>query len=76
MCGPVQYTITVTTGGMLIINDNTTLTNYNVIGLNDNTVYNVTVTASNYAGSIKSTISVSTMTNNIGKSTRSVSAYY
>ena len=60
---------------MLIINDNTTLTIYNAIGLSDNTVYNVTVTASNNAGSIRSTISISTLTNNIGKSTRPVYVY-
>ena len=76
MCGPVWYAVTIlTAGGMLIINDNTTLTNYNVIELNDNTVYNVTVTASNNAGSIRSTISISTLTNNIGKSIRPVYAY-
>ena len=75
-CGPVWYAVTVLTErGMLIINDNTTLTHYYVIGLNDNTVNNVTVTASNNAGSIRSTISISTMTNNIGKSTRPVYAH-
>ena len=76
VCGSILYAVTILTeAGMLINYDNTTLTNYNVIGLNNNTVYNVTVTASNNAGSIRSTISVSTLTNNIGKSTRSVSAY-
>ena len=76
MCGSVWYAVAIlTAGGVLIINDNTTLTNYNVIGLNDSTVYNVTVTASNNAGSIRSTVSISTLTNNIGKSTRPVYVY-
>ena len=52
MCGTVWYTVTVSTeGGILIITDNTTMTNYNVTGLNNNTVYHVNVTASNNAGS-------------------------
>ena len=53
MCGTVWYTVTISTeGGILIITDNTTMTNYNVTGgLNDNTVYHVNVTASNNAGS-------------------------
>ena len=69
MCGSVWYTITILTeGGMLIITDNTTMTNYNVTGLNDNTVYHVSVTASNNAGSSRSsTANVSTMTNSNGK---------
>ena len=72
VCGSVWYTITILTeGGMLIITDNTTMTNYNVTGLNDNTVYHVSVTASNNAGSSSSsssnTANVSTMTNSNGK---------
>ena len=69
VCGSVWYTITILTeGGMLIITDNTTMTNYNVTGLNDNTVYHVSVTASNNAGSSRSsTANVSTMTNSNGK---------
>ena len=53
VCGTVWYTVTISTeGGILIITDNTTMTNYNVTGgLNDNTVYHVNVTASNNAGS-------------------------
>ena len=51
---------------MLIITDNTTLTNYNVTGLNNNTVYHVSVTASNNAGSSNSA-NMSTMTNGNGK---------
>ena len=63
VCGPVQYTVTVTTGGMLIITDSTTLTHYDVTGLNNNTVYNVSVTASNNAGSSSSVSNVRMMTN-------------
>ena len=68
MCGSVWYTVTILTeGGMLIITDNTTMTNYNVTGLNDNTVYHVSVTASNNAGSSNSSANVSNMTNSNGK---------
>ena len=67
VCGLVWYTITVTTGGMLIINDTTTRTDYNVTGLNNSTTYNVSVNASNIAGSSSSTI-ISIMTNNNGES--------
>ena len=70
VCGSVWYTVTILTEGrMLIITDNTTLTNYNVTGLNDNTVYHVSVTASNNAGS-SSNATMSTMTNSNGKSIR------
>ena len=67
LCGSVWYTVTVLTeGGILIITDNTTMTNYSVAGLNYNTVYHVNVTASNNAGSSDST-GTSVMTNSIGK---------
>ena len=67
VCGSVWYTVTVSTEeGILIITDNTTMTNYNVTGLNDSTVYHVNVTASNNAGSSDST-SMSVMTNSGGK---------
>ena len=67
LCGSVWYTVIVLTeGGMLIIIDNTAMTNYIVTGLNDSTVYHVSVTASNNAGSSDST-STSVMTNSIGK---------
>ena len=51
---------------MSIINYTTTLTTYNVTGLNDNTLYHVTVTASNNAGSSSAT-SIWMMTNSVGK---------
>ena len=66
LCDPDWYTVTISTGGMLIITDNTTWTNYTVTGLNDNTAYHVSVTANNNAGSSNVT-SVMTRTNNIGK---------
>ena len=67
VCGSVWYTVTISTeGGMLIITDNTTMTNYIVTGLNDNTVYHVNVTASNNAGS-SNVASVMIMTNSNGK---------
>ena len=66
MCDPVWYTVTISTGGMVIITDNTTLTNYTVTGLNDNTAYHVSVTANNNAGSSNAT-SMMTMTNSNGK---------
>ena len=68
MCDPVWYTVTISTGGMVIITDNTTLTNYTVTGLNDNTAYHVSVTANNNAGSSGSATSKMTMTNSNGKS--------
>ena len=66
VCGPVWYTVTISTEeGILIITDNTTMTNYNITGLNDNTVYHVNVTASNNAGSSNS--STRMMNSSIGK---------
>ena len=76
VCGPVQYAVTVTTGGMLIITDTTTLTHCDVTGLNNNTVYHVTVTASNNAGSSSSMYTVSLMTNSNGESIRPVHTYW
>ena len=67
VCGSVQYTVTVTEGGMLIIIITTTLTDYHVTGLTNNTLYLVTVTASNNAGS-SSNATVSIRTNSNGKS--------
>ena len=68
MCGTVWYTVTISTErGILIITDNTTMTNYNVTeGLNDNTVYHVNMTASNNAGS-SSNATTSIRTNSNGK---------
>ena len=72
VCDPVQYTVTVTDlERMLIINDTTALTDYNVTGLTNNTLYHVTVTASNNAGSSSSATSILISTNSNGKSTRS-----
>ena len=67
VCGLVWYTVTVTTGGMSIINDSTTRTDYNVTGLNSTTTYIVNVNANNNAGSSSSTI-MSIMTDNNGES--------
>ena len=75
MCGPVQYTVTVTEGGMLIITDSTTLTHYDVTGLNNITLYHVTVTASNNAGSSSSVSNVRLMTNSNGESIIPVHTY-
>ena len=63
------YTVTISTeGGLLIITDDTTMTNYNVTGgLNDNTVYHVSVTASNNAGSSNSSATTNIRTNSNGK---------
>ena len=68
LCGSVWYTVAISTGGMVIITDNTILTNYTVTGLNDNTAYHVSVTANNNAGSSGSATSKMTMTNSNGKS--------
>ena len=67
VCGSVWYTVTVTEGGMLIINDTTTLTDYHVTGLTNNTSYHVTVTASNNAGSSSSAANMSIQTKSHGK---------
>ena len=51
-CGLVWYVvITSTEGGIMIDTHNTTMTSHNVTGLNDSTVYYVSLTASNEAGS-------------------------
>ena len=68
VCGSVWYTLTISTEvGILITTDNTIMTNYNITGLNDNTVYHVNVTANNNAGN-SGTTSESIVTNSsIGK---------
>ena len=76
VCGTVWYTVTISNeGGVMIITDNTTMTSYDVIGLNDNTVYHVifSVTASNNAGS--SSVTMVTMTNSIGKCIRTLNKF-
>ena len=75
VCGPVWYTVTVTEGGVLIFTDSTTLINYHVNGLNNNTLYHVSVTASNNAGSSSNVSIVRVMTNSNGESIRSVHTY-
>ena len=66
VCGTIWYTVTISIkGGILIITDNTTMTNYSVTGLNNSTLYNVNVTASNNAGSSDPT-GTSVITNSIG----------
>ena len=52
---------------------NTTMTSYDVTGLNDNTVYHVSVTASNNAGS--SSVTMMTVTNSIGKCIRTLTGF-
>ena len=59
----------------MIITDNTTMTSYDVTGLNDNTVYHVSVTASNNAGS-SSSVTMITMTNSNGKCIRTLTRSY
>ena len=72
VCGLVWYTVAIfPEGGMLIINDDTTLTNYIVTGLNDTTLYHIIVIPSNNAGSGYGT-STSIRNNNNGKSVRSI----
>ena len=76
VCDPVQYIVTITNeGGMLIITNTTTLTDYHVTGLTNNTSYHVTVTASNNAGSSSSVTSMSIRTNSNGKPTRPMHMY-
>ena len=76
VCGSIWYIVTVTEGGMLIINDTTTLTDYNVTGLTNNTSYHVTVTASNNAGSSSGAASISIRTNSNGKSMHMYACIY
>jgi len=50
VCGPVQYIITVSTGGIVISNVTINRTNYTATGLSENTDYRINVTAINKAG--------------------------
>ena len=76
VCGTVWYTVTISSeGGVMIITDNTTMTSYDVTGLNDNTVCHVSVTASNNAGS-SSSVTMVTMTNSNGKCIRTLTGFY
>ena len=75
VCGTVWYTVTISTeGGILIITDNTTMTNYTITGLNSSTLYSVNVTASNNAGSGNTTVT-SIITNSIGTYVLYISLY-
>ena len=66
VCGPVQYIVTVSTGGMVITNVTVNRTNYTVRKLCSNTVYEINVTAISNAGSGHPvTVNVATM--NTGK---------
>ena len=68
VCGTIWYTVAISSeGGMMIITDNTTMTSYDVTGLNDSTVYHVSVTASNNAGSSNITNVITTTNNSTGK---------
>ena len=76
VCGTVWYTVAISSeGGVMIITDNTIMTSYDVTGLNDNTVYHVSVTASNNAGS-SSSVTMVTMTNSNGKCIRTLTGSY
>ena len=67
VCGTVWYTVAISSEeGVMIITDNTTMTSHDVTGLNDNTVYHVSVTANNNAGS-GSSVTMIIMTNSSGK---------
>jgi len=50
VCGPVQYIVTVSTGGRMINNSTVSQTNCTVTGLSPNTEYRVSVTAVNNGG--------------------------
>ena len=51
VCGTVQYIVTVCSGGIVISNDTINTTNYTAVGLHNNTLYEINVTAINDAGS-------------------------
>ena len=68
VCGTVWYTVIISNeGGVMIITDNTTMTSYHATGLNDSTVYHVSVTASNNAGSSNVTNMMTTTNSSTGK---------
>jgi len=67
VCGPVQYLITVSTGGIVISNDTINRTTYTANGLSQNTEYRINFTAINKGGKSYTT-SVKATTGNGGKS--------
>jgi len=50
VCGPVQYTVTVSTGGIVISNVTINRTEYTAMELYYNTIFETTVTAINNGG--------------------------
>jgi len=74
VCGPVQYIITVSTGGIITWNITINRTTYTATGLCSNTSYKVNVFADNIAGnSIPTTIRIMTIPS--GKLVNSYSCY-
>ena len=62
VCGPVQYIVTVSTGGIVISNVTINGTEYTATGLCSSTSYKVNVSADNIAGnSIPTTIRIMTI---------------
>jgi len=65
VCGTVQYIVTVYSGGIVISNNTTKKTNYTVLGLGNNTLFEINVTAVNDAGS-SDPVTREVMTNETG----------
>ena len=66
VCGQVFYTVVISTeGGGVFISDNTTLTNYTINETRDDTIYYVSVTASNNAGSSSNPATIMTSPNSM-----------
>ena len=75
VCGPVQYMVTVsTTGGVVISNRTINRTTFTATNLSDNTQYKINITAINKGGNGISA-SAETTTRNGGKCTHSVMLY-
>ena len=66
VCGPVQYIVTVSTGGIVISNDTVNGTAYTASGLSQNSEHRINITAVNNGGKGISS-SVKTTTGNGGK---------
>ena len=67
VCGPVQYIVIVSTGGMVITTDTINGTTFNVTGHAMYSSYTINLTAYNAAGIGSSTIKQVTTNNNHGK---------